>query len=68
MNDNVIPLFGGDPPPAAEDSDFVAEFTEEHLGNFLFEVQGLTDAVTEDAFTTAMDAIRVLVEGWPDGP
>jgi len=62
---NVVDLFTGNPIPAAEESDFVTEFMEGPLGDFLYSVQTLMEAKDEAEFRECMDDVRQQVRGWP---
>lgn len=62
---NVVDLFTGAPIPAAVDSDFVQEFTEGPLGDFLFALDGLLEAKDEATFREYMGEVKGLVRSWP---
>lgn len=63
--DNVVDLFTGKAIPAAEESDFVTEFSEGPLGDFLYAVQRLTEATDEEEFRSEMRGIQEQVAKWP---
>jgi hypothetical protein len=63
--ENVVDLFTGRPIPASQESDFVMEFTEGPLGDFLYAVEGLLEATDEQTFRDFMSEIRTLVKEWP---
>ena len=62
---NVVDLFSGREVPAAEESDFVTEFIEGPLGDFLFALDGLLEAPDEATFREYMAELKERVDGWP---
>jgi hypothetical protein len=62
---DVVDLFTGQPIPAADGSEFVQEFTEGPLGDFLFALNGLHEAKTEGEFREYLKELRDLTSRWP---
>jgi hypothetical protein len=62
---DVVDLFSGKPIPAAEGSDFVQEFSEGPLGDFLFALSGLMEAQDEATFRQYMGELKERVNSWP---
>lgn len=59
-------------PPTPDDfvdeAQFVAEFMDVHMGEFLAEVQALDDAETIEDLESQIRRIKTLVRGWPRMP
>ena len=62
---DVVDLFSGQPVPAAEGSNFVQEFSDGPLGDFIFAVNELMKSEDEATFREYMQEIRDLVSQWP---
>lgn len=63
-NDNVRYLFS-EPPPAATESDYVAEFCDSHLANVLYLIERMQLAETEEEFREGIEEVRHAVVAWP---
>jgi hypothetical protein len=61
---NVVDLFTQKPIPAAKDSTFVEDFTNEELGDLLSTIEALTTAETEERFRYYLTDIQQQVRGW----
>jgi|RhiMetStandDraft_4_1073278.scaffolds.fasta_scaffold176478_1 hypothetical protein len=62
---DVVDLFTGQTIPAAEGSDFVQEFIDGPLGDFLFALQGLHESTDEATFRDYLAELKALTQGWP---
>jgi len=63
--DNVYPLFGDKPPPAAEASDWVEKFIEDTLSHSLYLLQQVHEAESEAGFREAARNFQRDVAAWP---
>ena len=62
---DVIDFFSRQEVPAADGSDFVTEFVENRMGDFLTSVEELNHATDEEEFKKWMVDIRDQVRAWP---
>jgi hypothetical protein len=62
----VINLFTRDSVPAAQDSDFVGDFIDDHLGPLVLSVEELGRSQDEAEFRKWVQDIRDQITGWPE--